>query len=125
LKRGDRAELTRRFPREAAAVFAGLAGVDARSIAEVPEPLIAALFPHLLEGEFPGSGSKLLKLDVGFTGIAGFGEALTASVEVTRIRPEKRIVDLETVCRAGDGRQICLGRALMLVAPGTLDHAEP
>ena len=112
---GDRAEVTRTYTREMAAAFAGLAGMEGASITHVPEPLIAALFSYLLGVKLPGAGTNYLKQDMGFTGVAEFGEALTASVEVTRIRPEKHLVDLETVCRGADGRQICVGRALVLV----------
>jgi acyl dehydratase len=112
---GDRAEVTRTYTREMAAVFAGLAGCEARSFAHVPEPLVAALFSYLLGVKLPGAGTNYLKQDLGFTGVADFGEPLTASVEVTRIRPEKHLVDLETVCRGADGRRICIGRALVLV----------
>ena len=112
---GDRAEVTRIYTREMAAAFAELAGMEDGSIAHVPEPLIAALFSYLLGVKLPGAGTNYLKQDMGFTSKAEFGEALTASVEVTRIRPEKHLVDLETVCRTADGRQICVGRALVLV----------
>jgi acyl dehydratase len=112
---GDRAEVTRTYTREMAAAFAGLAGMADGSITHVPEPLVAALFSYLLGVKLPGAGTNYLKQDMGFTGKAEFGEALTASVEVTRIRPEKHLVDLETVCRGADGRRICLGRALVLV----------
>lgn len=115
MKLGDRAEVTRTYTPEMVATFAGLAGCDAATISHVPEPLIAALFSYLLGVKLPGAGTNYLKQDMGFIGAAEFGEALTASVEVTRIRPEKHLVDLETVCRGADGRQICIGRALVLV----------
>ena len=115
MKLGDRAKITRIYTREMAAAFAGLAGTDAATITHVPEPLIAALFSYLLGVGLPGAGTNYLKQDMGFTGKAEFGEALTASVEVTRIRPDKHLVDLETVCRTDTGREICRGRALVLV----------
>lgn len=115
MKLGDRAEVTRIFTREMTSKFAGLAGCDALTFDHVPEPLIAALFSYLLGVRLPGAGTNYLKQDMGFIGLVEFGEALTASVEVTRIRPEKHLVDLETVCRTADGRQICVGRALVLV----------
>ena len=115
MKLGEKAEVTRTCTREMAAAFAGLAGTDAASIAHVPEPLIAALFSYLLGVKLPGAGTNYLKQEMTFTGAAKFGEALTASVEVARIRAEKDLVDLDTVCRTDTGREICRGRALVLV----------
>jgi len=48
-------------------------------------------------------------------------EVLTASVQVTRLRPEKRLADLSCICLGAGGHTICEGRALMLLAPGALD----
>lgn len=115
MRLGDRAEVTRTYDRDMAAAFAGLAGTASEDIEHVPEPLIAALFSYLLGVELPGAGTNYLKQEMDFTGKAGFGEALTASVEVTRIRADKDLVDLETICRTGTGREICRGRALVLV----------
>jgi len=112
---GDRAEVTRTYDAGMVAAFAGLAGTDAGGIDHVPEPLIAALFSYLLGVKLPGRGTNYLKQEMTFTGAARFGEALTASVEVTRIRTDKDLVDLETVCRTDTGREICRGRALVLV----------
>jgi acyl dehydratase len=44
------------------------------------------------------------------------GEALTASVEITRLRPEKDLVDLRTRCFGEDGKRVSEGRALVYVA---------
>jgi hypothetical protein len=44
------------------------------------------------------------------------GEALTASVEITRLRPDKDLVDLRTRCSGEHGRLISEGRALVYVA---------
>ncbi len=41
-------------------------------------------------------------------------QALTARVRITRMRPEKHLVDLATTCHAADGTLICDGRALVL-----------
>ena len=35
-------------------------------------------------------------------------------MEITRLRPDKHLVDLETTCRSEDGRPIARGRALVL-----------
>ena len=43
------------------------------------------------------------------------GEELTARVEITKMRPEKYLVDLKTTCLGADGRVICEGHALVYV----------
>jgi acyl dehydratase len=43
------------------------------------------------------------------------GQALTASVSITRLRADKELVNLATVVRAADGRTVCDGEALVLV----------
>lgn len=111
---GQSAEVSRRFPASDAAVFAGLAGLDHLPQA-VPQPLIGGLFSYLLGVRLPGFGTNYLKQEMSFLSEARFGETLTARVTITRLRPEKHLVDLETVCLGEDGRRICEGRALVYV----------
>lgn len=116
---GDKAEIARAYSASDAAAFAELAGLDTAAPDHVPEPLIAALFSYLLGVKLPGSGTNYLKQEMAFLAPARWGEALTASVEVTRLRPEKNLVDLATVCVQADGTVVCRGRALVLFkAPG-------
>ena len=81
----------------------------------VPEPLIGALFSYLLGVRLPGNGANYLKQETRFHGAARVGDALTARVEVTRIRPEKHLVDLSTTCTDSNGQLIASGRALVSV----------
>ena len=111
---GDAAEVTRRFGAADIAAFAAVAGSAPDDIATVPEPLIAALFSYLLGVRLPGPGTNYLKQAMQFLGPAPLDVDLTARVEVTRLRPEKHLVDLRTTCRLPDGRLICDGRALVL-----------
>jgi len=113
---GDRAEIERTYHPSDAAELAGLAGLAAASLEHVPEPLVAALFSHLLGVRLPGPGTNYLKQEMTFLTEARWGETLTASVEVARLRPEKNLVDLATLCRQGD-TLICRGRALVLFKP--------
>lgn len=110
---GQAAEVTRTFDRDAIAAFARLAGTTPGEA--VPEPLIGALFSYLLGVKLPGFGTNYLKQEMRFLAPAPAGAPLTARVEITRLRPEKHLVDLATTCRDGDGRLICEGRALVLV----------
>ena len=109
---GNAAEVTRVFSSGEVAEFARLAGTTPGEV--VPEPLIGALFSYLLGVKLPGFGTNYLKQEMRFLAEAAPGSALTARVEITRLRPEKHLVDLATTCHDGDGRLICEGRALVL-----------
>ena len=112
---GDAASVTRRYDGRDLADFAALAGVAADDLAEVPEPLIGALFSYLLGVKVPGPGTNYLKQDIAFAGPVPLGEDLTATVTVTRLRPDKHLCDLSTVLTGADGRRLAEGRALVLV----------
>lgn len=112
MKVGDSASLTRAFSFAEAEALARLGG--ART-AGVPEPLIGALFSKLLGVDLPGPGTNYLKQDLVFHALAPFDAPLTARVTVTRLRPEKHLVDLETVCTLADGALVAEGRALVYV----------
>lgn len=80
----------------------------------LPKPLIAGLFSYLLGTELPGRGTNYLKQSLRYPAVAYYGEPLTATVTVVRLRPEKALVNLETVCTGADGRLVCEGEALVL-----------
>lgn len=113
MRPGDRAEIRRSYSAADMAGFAALSGHAPG--ATVPEPLIAALFSYLLGVKLPGPGTNYLKQDLAFAAPAPLDTELTASVEITRIRPEKQIVDLWARCVAPDGTVICEGRSLVKV----------
>jgi len=115
LELGKRAELTRSYTDQDMRDFADLAGEGARVPEAVPGPLIGGLFSYLLGVKLPGRGTNYLKQSLEFLAPAPVGEPLTASVTITRLRPEKHLVDLETLCVAADGTRICQGRALVYV----------
>ena len=112
---GDAASVTRRYDGRDLADFAALAGVSADDLSEVPGPLIGALFSYLLGVKVPGPGTNYLKQDIAFAGPVPLGEDLTATVTVTRLRPDKHLCDLSTVLTGADGRRLAEGRALVLV----------
>ena len=115
MKIGDKCTVSRRYSVADIARYQVLSGAEAIDGDIVPEPLIGALFSYLLGVELPGFGTNYLKQDLHFLSPAPLDEELTASVEVTRLRPDKHLVDLETVCRTEGGTEICRGRALVLV----------
>ena len=112
---GQRAETTRAFGAGDVARYVALGGHEPAH-GEVPEPLVNALFSKLLGVELPGQGTNYLKQESEFFGAARVGEVLTASVEITRLRPDKNLVDLRTCCVGEDGKLISEGRALVYVA---------
>ncbi|MGK0266218.1 MAG: 3-hydroxybutyryl-CoA dehydratase, partial [Maricaulis sp.] len=80
----------------------------------VPEALINGLFSYLLGVELPGQGTNYLKQETEFLQAALTGERLSARVEITRLRPDKHLVDLATTCHLPCGTLIARGRALVL-----------
>lgn len=82
---------------------------------EVPEPLIGAMFSYLLGVKLPGLGTSYLKQESEFKAVAYINEPLVARVEITRLRPDKHLVDLNTTCRNSAGDLICSGHALVYV----------
>lgn len=112
---GDRAIVTRTFSAADSERLARLAGLSSPLRDHVPEPLIASLFSYLLGVCLPGFGTNYLKQEMEFFEAVPFDTSLTAAVEVTRIRPDRQLVDLATTCVLPSGGVICRGRALVLV----------
>ncbi len=112
---GQTAEVSRDYSRDDVADYIALGGAEPNT-GEVPEPMIGALFSYLLGVELPGIGTNYLKQESEFLETARVGEQLTARVRITRLRPEKHLVDLETSCCNEQGTLVCDGRALVYVA---------
>lgn len=108
---GQIAEVRRTYSTDDLKVFAALAGASPDGA--VPEPLIAALFSYLLGVKLPGSGTNYLKQELNFLGAAPLDTELTATVKITRLRPEKHLVDLWARCTGPDGTVFCEGRSLV------------
>lgn len=111
MRAGDKVEVRRLFDADAMKGFETLTGFAPD---HVPEPLIAGMISYLLGVKLPGPGTNYLKQDLNYHGRAAIGEALTASVEITRLRPEKFLVDLKALCVREDGTVVCEGRSLVL-----------
>jgi acyl dehydratase len=111
---GDHAEIRRSYTAADLAAFHVLAGQAGSAAGTVPEPLIGALFSYLLGVELPGFGTNYLKQELQFDRPAPIGVPLIARVEITRLRPDKHLVDLATTCSDTAGTVYCRGRALVL-----------
>lgn len=114
MKPGDSAEVTRTFSEQDLHDYSALSAHEISS-GQLPEPLVGALFSYLLGIRLPGLGTNYLKQETRFERAATVGEALTARVEITRLRPDKQLVDLSTTCRGADGGIVASGRALVYV----------
>ena len=82
----------------------------------VPGGLLGGLFSYLLGTQLPGPGTNYLKQRLHFPNPAYTGQELAARVEIVRLRPEKQLVNLRTVCTDPAGRIVCQGEALVLVS---------
>ncbi len=82
--------------------------------APLPGPLLGALFSCLLGTRLPGRGTNWLKQRLLPRRPVYPGDELAARVQITRIRPEKALVNLRTwIVAAGD--TVCDGEALVWV----------
>ena len=115
LEIGQKAEITRRYSDEDVAGYIALGGHGPEGQG-IPAPLINAMFSYLLGVKLPGQGTNYLKQESEFYETASVGESLTARVEVTRLRPEKHLVDLKTTCVGENNKLVSEGRALVYVA---------
>jgi acyl dehydratase len=110
---GQRATTTRTFTANDLQEFRALAG--ALTDDTIPGPLLGGMFSFLLGTQLPGRGTNYLKQALTFPAPALVGEAITATVEITRLRPDKDLVNLRTVCTNARGEIVCEGEALVLV----------
>ena len=114
MKLGDSVKVTRTFSSQHLRDYTALSGHEV-SGGQIPEPLIGSLFSYLLGVKLPGLGTNYLKQETCFQSSAMIGEVLTARVEITRLRPDKQLVDLATTCHRDDGVLVANGRALVYV----------
>lgn len=115
MKIGQTASTTRRYEPDEIRDFGVLSGSSTDFLDHVPEPLLAGLFSRLLGVDLPGAGTNYLKQSLEFVTPAPVGVDLTATVEITRLRPEKHLCDLATTLTDPSGRVIASGRALVYV----------
>ncbi len=98
------------------AEYARLTGVALAEPGQgIPGPLLGGMFSYLLGTRLPGRGTNYLKQHMDFPQPAFVGQELTATVQVVRLRPEKHLVNLRTVCTNPAGEVVCIGEALVLV----------
>jgi len=77
--------------------------------------LVASLFSGLIGMQLPGEGSIYLGQSLAFKAAVGIGEQVTASIEIIKIREDKPIVTLRTVCLNSEGTVVIEGEAVVKV----------
>lgn len=95
-------------------IFAGAAAV-------VPPGLIGGSVSWLLGVDLPGRGTNWLKQSYVFHSNIPVPATVVSTVRISRLRPEKDLVNLQTVCET-DGELVATGEALVWVSdlePGT------
>jgi acyl dehydratase len=119
---GQQASTTRIFSHEDATAYRTLTGDLTLGFGEkveeetaVPGPLLAGMISDLLGTKLPGRGTNWLKQQLRFPAAAQVGDEITATVEITRLRSEKELVNLRTTCTTAAGTIVCSGEALVLV----------
>ena len=77
--------------------------------------LVASLFSGLIGMQLPGEGAIYLGQSLAFKAPVGIGELVTASVEIIKIRQDKPIVTLRTLCINSEGTVVIEGEAVVKV----------
>ncbi len=128
LKVGDSAEVSKTIADEDVRAFAELTGdrnpvhLDEEYAARTRfgrriahGMLGASLISAVLANELPGRGTVYLSQTLRFTAPVFLGDTVTARVVVKRVREDKPVVTLETVCTNQRGERVVEGEAVVLV----------
>jgi acyl dehydratase len=128
LKIGDKATLSKAFSESEVEYFAKISLDDNpihlnQEYAEstvfgqriVHGILVASLLSGLMGGKFPGHGTVYLGQSLNFKAPVYIDEEIEASVEVVKIREDKPIITLKTLCVKSDGTIAIEGEAVVKV----------
>jgi len=77
--------------------------------------LAASLISATLANELPGRGTVYLSQSLRFVAPVLPGDTVTARVEVTKVREDKPVLTLETVCTNQRGEKLIEGEAVVLL----------
>jgi 3-hydroxybutyryl-CoA dehydratase len=111
---GATASVARAFSENDLLEYAALTCSEAGGDRAIPNGLIGAMFSQLLGTKLPGRGTNWLKQRMSFVAPASVDETLIATVRVVRIRSDKGLVNLSTICTTSAGRLVAEGEALVL-----------
>jgi len=77
--------------------------------------LAASLISAALANELPGRGTVYLSQQLQFTAPVFPGDTVTARVTVSKVREDKPVVTLETVCTNQRGETVIRGEAVVML----------
>lgn len=128
LKVGDTASISRKITDADIRAFAELTGDhnpvhlneafarETRFARRIAHGMLgASLISAVLGTELPGTGSIYLSQTLQFVGPVYLDDTVTARVKITKVREDKSIVTLETVCENQRGETLIRGEAVVLV----------
>jgi 3-hydroxybutyryl-CoA dehydratase len=81
--------------------------------------LTASLISAVLGNDLPGLGTIYLSQTLAFKAPVYLGDTITATVEVTAFRSEKRITTLRTTCTNQEGTLVLEGEAVVIAPEET------
>ncbi len=73
--------------------------------------LTSGLISAVIGNHLPGPGSIYLGQTLKFMAPVYLGDDITAQLEITNLRPDKKIVELSTTCFNQDGKTVITGMA--------------
>jgi 3-hydroxybutyryl-CoA dehydratase len=112
---GQSASLTRTITAENVAEYRALTG-DLASPDSVPGPVLGGLLSCLLGTQLPGRGTNWLKQSYRWITSAPIGEAITVTATITRLRPDKYLVNLHDEFITASGVIVGEGETLVGVS---------
>jgi 3-hydroxybutyryl-CoA dehydratase len=86
--------------------------------------LAVSYISAILGTKFPGPGTIYLSQSVSFLAPVYLGDTITATVTVSKFRPEKGVLTLVTECTNQDGVKVVDGQAVVLVSEVRTSSAE-
>lgn len=113
---GQSASSTRTFTADEIQTYSTLTGDTSYEAGCIPGPMLGGMVSDLLGTKVPGRGTMWLKQHYEFPAAAYVGESITATVEISRFRPEKDLVYLNVQCVNPNGQIVCKGETLVFVA---------
>ncbi len=113
---GQSASSTRTFTADEIQKYSALTGDTSFDEGCIPNSMLGGMVSDLLGTKVPGRGTMWLKQHYEFPAPAHVGEAITATVEISRFRPEKDLVYLNVQCVNPIGQIVCKGETLVFVA---------
>lgn len=120
LKVGQSVSLTRTFTAADVAEYGALTGDTSFAPDTLPGPLLGGLLSCMLGTELPGRGTNWLKQSYRWLAPAPVGEAITITVEITRLRPDKNLVNLRSTFTTAAG--VVIGAGETLAGISDLNH---